>query len=439
MVIRLTIFLYLLLGFAQIGMSQKHLFSEVEIKKSSAYVGEPIEVVISAYTSTWFTKGVDIGNIKVDGAFTIYFRSVSNSMKIDGQTYAGVKLYYLVFPYDDKDLEFPSLEIKVETPDLGDYKGKSRTIITQPKTIKVKPTPSGIAADEWLVTTNLIVKETWSGNRKNIKVGDVLQRTIERAASNTLSELIPPIKWDTVSHLSLYPTRSSVENIKTKTAINGTRREGVRYLFEKEGDIQVPELVFTWWNPVEKQLFKKTLPGFKVNVQPNPDLGMLTTLQDSLNKKSIKTIGLEESKTEGFLGLSWWQLLFLLAVFLLIIYMLIKVFHLLKQFHYKRREAYIASERHFFDLFIRAIKGNNQNLVVNSMYRWLDQIELDEPTAIGFANTFGTTQLVQELEGLNGRIDAQNIKFDTRNWKVARKNYLLNTKQIPENNKWINP
>ena len=80
----MSLVLFLLVGF--MGMAQKHLITDVRLNKSTVYVGEPVEVSVSVYSSTWFTKGVNPGNIKVNDAFTVYFRSLSNSKQINGQT-----------------------------------------------------------------------------------------------------------------------------------------------------------------------------------------------------------------------------------------------------------------------------------------------------------------------------------------------------------------
>ena len=438
MVNRKTILSLLLIGLTTVCFSQKNVFSEIEIKKSSAYVGEPIEVIVSAYTSTWFTKGVDLGNIKINGAFTVYFRSVSNSMKIDGQTYAGVRLYYHVFPYDDDDIEFPALEIKVETPDLGDFKGKKRTIKTLPRTIRIKPTPDAINADEWLVTSNLSVKENWSTNIRRVKVGDVLERSINRVAANTISELIPPVKWDSIANISLYPSRPTVENIKTKTAINGTRKDGIRYLLEKEGEIEIPEVVFTWWNPTDKQLYKRTLPSVKLNVLPNPDLGILATLQDSLSNQAIVDQALEVSEEDGFWGFNWWQLSGVILLAILILYVLFRGFNALNHYFKIRAIEYRLSEQYFFNLFLVAVSRNDSHQIIESLYRWLDEIELEEPTIAYFANSYGSAKLIKDVRTME--TDNDQFKVDVKHWKLARQDYLnssTNTIRAEEN--WINP
>jgi hypothetical protein len=98
-IIILVVNLIVQLGWAQ----QASIFSQVTVNKNNVYVGEAVEVTIGIYTSTWFTQSVDIGNISVNGAFSVYFRSVSTVKKIKGKSYAGVQFIYNVFPFENQD------------------------------------------------------------------------------------------------------------------------------------------------------------------------------------------------------------------------------------------------------------------------------------------------------------------------------------------------
>ena len=156
--ITFSIFLFALMG----SFAQGHLSSSVTLSKNTVYLGEPVQVTVSVFTSTWFTKGVNPGNIKVNGAFTVYFRSLSTSKQVNGKTIAGVQLFFNVFPYEDGTIEFPSLDIEVESPDPGGYKGIRHIIKTNPKTINIKPIPPNFNADNWLVTSWMSATENWT-------------------------------------------------------------------------------------------------------------------------------------------------------------------------------------------------------------------------------------------------------------------------------------
>jgi hypothetical protein len=438
---------FLLLLSWQGAFSQGHLFGDVNLSQGSVYVGQPVEVTVLVYTSTWFTRGIDPGNIKVNGAFTVYFRSVSSSKQINGKTYAGVEMIFHVFPYNDEDILFPSLDIKVETPDEGGYKGVQREIKTMAREIIVKPVPPGTSQSEWLVASGMRVKESWSGDKTQVKVGDVLERSISLEVEGTVSELIPPIHWDSLSGVSLYPARSEVSNHKSRTAISATRRDGIRYLFEKEGEVTIPEKVLTWWNPVHNKLYKRTLPGFIIHVLPNPDLGMLESVRDSL---VVQTAGEGETADDQSAITLWgvplkW-LIACLSGFIVSLFLLMYGIKRLRGNIKKRRELYRNSELYHFRNFKEVSKQQNPVKSLVALYRWIDQLDLEEPTLQYFTSTYGSASLVSEIELLEQHVNSvptRAFSFDFKVWSKARKNYVSGTEQpgdgVSDRAMWINP
>lgn len=444
---RKIIFCLLLLLTSLPSFGQKHLFSEVSVNRNKVYVGEPVEVSVGIYTSTWFTKGVNFGNIKVNGAFTVYFRSVSSSKKVNGKNYAGVVAIYNVFPYDQKDIIFPSLEFTVETPNDGESKGVKRLVKTRSRDIEVKPVPNNYDSDEWLVSSSVTVNESWQGDLNNIKVGDVIQRRIYRKAYATVSELIPPVHWDSIKGVSIYPTRADINSEKSKTSISASRSESVRYLFEKEGIVSLPEITVTWWNPRQNKLFKRTLKSKSIEVLPNPDLGMLETVRNSLQlgKQELNQENTEETETKIF-GLSIRDFLTYAVITFIVLYALFKFLKWLLITkgllnHWKKQhEVYLRSEKHFFKLFLAKAHKKNALESLNSLYNWIDRLNLAEPTLTYFAMNYGSKKFISHIDNIR-----EINEFDPVNQldqiKEARKNYLKQIKQdsVHSSNSRINP
>jgi len=441
------IIILLLLFQATIGFAQNNVVSEVSINRRSVYLGQPVEVSVGIFTPTWFTKGVNFGNIKVNGAFTIYFRSVSTSKKINGKNYAGVVAIYNVFPYDDEDLVFPSLEMVVETPDEGGFKGIKRSVKTKSTDIVVKAVPNGYNTNDWLVANNVSVNESWQGDLKTVKVGDVIQRSVYRKAYGTVSELIPPVFWDSIQGVSIYPSRSSINTEKTKTSISATRTESVRYLFEKEGTVTLPEITITWWNPNQNKLLKRSLKEKIIDVLPNPDLGMLETVKDSLNagNQEISEASSDDEAIKIF-GLSLKDFLIYLIVILICSYLIYKFLKwlliskgLLAKWKQQRLEA-LASEQHFFKIFLKQVSNKNKKEAINAIYLWIDRLHLKEPTLAYFASTYGSDMFISNI-----RKTSLDQPFDplvhVEEIKMARKKYLktLNQISITKSGDWINP
>ncbi len=201
-----------------IPLFSQNLISYVTLNTKEAYIGQPVKLTVSVYSSTWFTSGIDVGNIQIDGALTVFFRSVSNSRDFNGQRHAGVDFYYNVFPTQEGEITIPSLSISIQSPKPGDYKGRKRTLTTKPKMFTVKSIPYGYDPNNWLVATSLNVTEKWSATLSEIKVGDVVQRTIRRSAGGTLSEFVPATQWDSINGISIYPKRAQLNTNKSKTA-----------------------------------------------------------------------------------------------------------------------------------------------------------------------------------------------------------------------------
>jgi hypothetical protein len=99
--------------------------------------------------------------------------------------------------------------------------------------------------------------------------------------------------WDTISGVSMYPSQSDVNSNKSKTAISATRTDGLRYLFEEEGEVIIPDMEFTWWHPYRNRFYKKTIKGLTVNILPNPQSGYIKTTKAALVAESLD----DESKT----------------------------------------------------------------------------------------------------------------------------------------------
>ncbi len=292
MVKRISILLFFWLLSLQVY--SQNLISYITTNTNEAYIGQPVQLKVSVFTTTWFTKGVDIGNIQVDGALTVYFRSVSNSRVFSGKKYAGVDFYYNLFPTEEGILQIPVLEIQIESPKDGGYKGIKRTLKTKPKSIIVKSIPLGYDPNNWLVAYSLNITEKWSSTLGNVKVGDVIQRTISRFTGGTLSEFIPEIKYDSVYGLSIYPKRPQVKTNKSKTGVSSSRVETVNYLFEKEGTIAIPSIEYVYWNSGNKKFYKKQIAAKTIEVKPNADLAMLASIKKSLQKEKKDDVETED-------------------------------------------------------------------------------------------------------------------------------------------------
>lgn len=445
---------YILIIFICLGSTNvfaQRLIGYVSTNMNSAYVGQPVELTVSVYTSTWFTAGIDIGNIQIEGAFSVYFRSVTSTKEFQGKNHAGVEFLYNIYPNKAGELEIPELSIHVVSPKPDDYKGIPQIIKTQSKTIKINDVPLGQNPNKWLVTTNLNVTQNWSTRINSLKVGDVIKRTITQNVSNTVSEFIPPINWDSIQGVSNYVGRASVQTNKSKTNVSGKRIETIQYLFEEAGEVLIPKIEFNYWNPRTKKYHQKVIPERKLVIAENDNLEMLLSAKEKLKAETISIN--EEDESDQFLifGMTIRQLfkwlLFILIGFLIII----KFYKYFRRIYLKKKKRYVQSELKAFKNILKSIDSKSNVGIINNSHIWLLKLDIINKNMDSYIFNFGTETLKNEIEIVRNMFYSKNSSSSTIDYRIlkkeiinSRKNYFKTYRVKNNANKiislnWLNP
>lgn len=436
---------FLLLPLISMG---QNIIAYATVSPNDAYIGQPVRLTVSVYTSTWFTSGIDLGNIKVDDALTVYFRSVSNSKTFSGKTYAGVSFYYNVFPTQEGQITIPGLSIQIESPKPGDYKGIKRTVTTKPKRFNVNAVPLGYNPNNWLVATYLNVNQKWSAPLSNIKVGDVVQRTINRGVGGTMSEFIPATVWDSIAGISIYPKRPKVNTKKSKTSIASSRSETVNYLFEKEGEVIIPSLEYMYWNSNTRKFYKKRIDSVKIHVKPNPDLSMLASIKKSLQKETDELTKAED-KPFLILGLTPKVFVKYVIIGLALLFILIYILRYAIGFIKKTRNQYLRSEAYAFHQVKNAINNQDYFAFSSVSHTWLKKLNPDFESLQDLEKSLNFEELQQAYNQLstavfnNKQSTGETYAKFLKTLKVARQYYLKQDMAMQNttssNYKWLNP
>ena len=186
-----------------------------------------------------------------------------------------------------------------------------------------------------------------------------------------------------------------------------------------------------WWNPRTSTMQKRTLKKVVISVAPNPDLGMLKSIRDSLSlvKATLEEEELPAEKT-SILGLSPSLFVGAVLILLLAIYLFVRIYGSLKRAFLNDREQYKNSEKYYFMQYRKAVRLKNRTLAQQSLYRWIDQLHLQEPSLAYFQEHYGSPDLLDSPENI----------FNVDEWSRARNNYIhgrSNSDYSPE--AWVNP
>lgn len=380
MVIRRTIWLIifslLMPGLVPFSHAQKtDAFARVSLNKRSVYSQQPIRATVTVYTVTWFTKALDFDNIQIPNAFIIPFsRTLPGMYTINGKQYAGLEFYYLIFPYKPGKYELPVINVTAYTPPDGGFEGVKVNLKTSPVSYEVKEIPGEFNSDSWFVARGMKISDHWNKPTGDIKVGDVLVRTITISARGTLPGFIPQILPEAPPHVSLYPDEPRLIDQRDDESANGTRVEQIKYLFEKEGKVSIPGLTIQWWDAIRQATRTEQTSAIEITVKANPDLGILASVRDSLDVTKKSQVG--PTKVKGplmILGLIWWKAAIVGAVGLLVAYFLFRIIRKLTIYIKGKSLEYRESEAYWFKRFQNS--GDSPPELIDAFYAWWDRLK----------------------------------------------------------------
>ncbi len=259
-------------------------FASVELSRNAVYPGEPFQLTVKTYTSTYFLSPITFEDFRIPSAFTISFsRTVSSGARIDGKQYASIQFYMQVYPLESGQLEIPPIKLSFQSPPEGVYKGKLQQIETNPATITIKPIPGNIEVNPWFVANEISLIDNWNKSIKIYMVGDIIERQVLVKAFGTLPYFIPELNFGENAGVEIYPKTEELIDKRNDEQAIGWKTQKVLYLLTKEGDVEIPGIEVDWFNPLTSRLTSSKIAPKTIQVLPNPNLGILESIRDSLN------------------------------------------------------------------------------------------------------------------------------------------------------------
>ncbi len=376
------------------------IITETEITPRRGYVGEPRLLSVTVLSETYFTAPVSITNLKVEGAFLVPRQNTSTTVRRNGETYAGVIVKFYLFPYEDGTLEVPSVTFVTLSPPPGDYRATDVRVTTKATSFDVSAVPPTASTDQWIVADNLSVSERFDRSLDNLKVGDVITRTLTFTASNTLSEFIPEIEWPLIEGVSVYPQQPQLSNDITKELISGRRVERLSYLLEDSGSVVLPEVQMQFYHPGRRAFVNREVPARTIDVATNGDLSLVASVKDSL--AAYLAVQGQGAKSNRSLPTITRKQMVLVVLLLAALWSLRRwrLIARLRAYIHQSQLAYRQSESYHYRQLVHRARRGSPEVVIRAIYRYLDEVR---PT--GYDHTLRSvvegTPLEREIEGIN--------------------------------------
>jgi hypothetical protein len=239
------------------------------ITPESVWVGQRMILQIDVLGKDGWAQITDMDALEIPDCYVLPSGNsrVRLQEKIAGADYSGQRYELSLYPQRNGSIEIPALTLPVKMQTWGAGGGtKEQTADTEPFSIEAK-LPAGVQnVQRFIASPQFTATQQWSSEADSFTVGDALKRSILLKAEGLPAMLLPPLMYPKLNYLSSYADTPELSDTTEQSPPIAQRSESVTYLFEANGNPELPSYTFQWWNTSSETLQTVTLPGRKVQL-----------------------------------------------------------------------------------------------------------------------------------------------------------------------------
>ncbi|WP_447965418.1 BatD family protein [Nitrospira sp. Ecomares 2.1] len=332
-------------------------------------VGQPVELVVEVFVSTWFAGAPQFPSLNIDNALVIPpGRSSNLNEEVNGEKFFGITRSYTLYPQVPGRYQVPSIEVRIK-PGLA----KTTTVVrTPPLTLEAGIPREARGLPYFIGAKELTVSQIVQPTNRLFKVGDVITRTVTTTVYDSLSLVLPSVKFLALPGLAVYPSPPVVtdEGGERGERIKGQRTDAATYVMQEEGDYELPAVEVVWWDVANLRIQRSTAPSISFHVDPDPAYGAEFALSDKPDS------GLEKDMSGGN-GREWgpWVLTIIpLMVAAILLGLNFRYGSHLTAWWQEKQRRHRQSESVHFSAFRRACRKHDPREAMQCLLTWLEHV-----------------------------------------------------------------
>lgn len=371
-------------------------------------VGQPVRVVVDVLVPNYFLAAPQWPDVlDVDDAIASLDETARANFteSVSGTTFAGQTREYVVYAQVPGAVAVPPIEVPVRYA-LESGQPAEQTLGTSPLSFEARVPDEAADLGYFFATTSFRLTERYEPEPTDVKVGDAVTRTVTMRAVNSSAILLPPVEFDPLDGLAVYPRAPRVADSggERGTARLNERVDAATYVFERDGAVRLPEISVSWWDSAAGRLRTASLPERTLQVAANPTATPEIALPEEVTPEQ-GTDAAESTFVDAIR--TWWRPLVLALAVLLAAGWVVRrygsgVVGTLARWRHNRSE----SEAAFFLRLRRASRGNDPRAVYRAALAWLDRVPIDQqvPSLDALARSIGSDDLARESANLTARL-----------------------------------
>jgi hypothetical protein len=376
-------------------------------------VGQPVRLHVEVLVTTWLTRAPIFPDFEMGGALVVLpdERSRNLTERIDGQSWFGVSRSYLIYAQEPREYQIPPVEMAV----LPGQAEAPVPLRFEQLSFRAQVPAEAQGLGYFIATNDLQIRQELDRDVKDLKVGDSLRRTITMFASQTFAMFLPPVEFEEIEGLAVYPDPPQIQDRSADRVgfQGGERIDSATYVIQEEGEYELAPFEIYWWDLSAGRMRKAGIPAVTFSAALNPAYVPEIPLPE---EEGVEEVVPEEE--------SWFDLarqkVGPLALVALILAVVVPLLHRLigniRIGMAERRNAYLKSEAAAFDLVKAAARKGDGGELIRSLYQWIDRfLPGDGITTLG------------SLSGKDSQLDEQLAAICTGRYSGRGNNKRVNS------------
>jgi len=361
-------------------------FIETEVDKDTAFVQSQIIYTLRIFWSGEISVS-EPADPKIDNALLERLGDATFTKAIEGRNFKVFERRFAIFPQKSGTLEIPQTVVQATIPvkrrqrniyDMFGSAGKQIKLRSERRQITVKEIADGYPNAAWLPTEHLGVKEKWSSNPGELKVGESATVTITITGDGLLGAQLPEIELPDREGIKLYQGKAEVSNQLTGTGVTGSRQESIALIPTSPGTVNLPEIRIPWWSQKEARIEYATIPSRQLLIKDGTngndpaDTGSEIPITRQLNTPAVPT-GAAATLAPGHIKMLLAGAILVVCGWLITFILLLKArrhLRALQEVARKEQTARLAGEDEAFKELVRTCRSGDPSRARQALINW---------------------------------------------------------------------
>jgi hypothetical protein len=247
------------------------LFLEVEASPANAYVQAQVIYTARLYQRINLAQAT-LSDPKLENAVVEKLREDRQyNTKVKGVTYLVTERKYVIFPQQSGAMTIAPLVLTADviTDDprsrfnsfFSNQTTLTKRILSKAINLNIQASPASFNGDHWLPAEQLTLKETWSNDALQLKVGEPITRTLTILAKGATSSQLPDLSMQQLNpELKIYPDQAVIKDQKSGDGIIAVREQKIAFIPSTAGNFTLPAIDVPWFNTQTQEMELAQLP-----------------------------------------------------------------------------------------------------------------------------------------------------------------------------------